>query len=94
MFQSESDFADLVKIPFSLLVVDEFHKMKNEKGKLSTNMRRMRDANDCPVLGLTGTVMPNAHVELWNLMDIVAKGYLGEKRQFEECFVKPIKYGR
>jgi SNF2 family DNA or RNA helicase len=85
---------DSAKLKWKIIIVDEFHKFKNETKHLATNLRRMRDRHGCVVLGLTGTLMQNNHKELWNLVDIVAKGFLGPWSQFEEEYAKPIQLSR
>jgi SNF2 family DNA or RNA helicase len=85
---------DSAKVKWKVIVVDEFHKFKNETKHLATNLRRMRDRHGCVVLGLTGTLMQNNHKELWNLVDIVAKDFLGPWGQFEDLFAKPIQLSR
>lgn len=35
--------------------------------------------------------MPNNHKELWNLVDLVAKGYFQQYEDFEIEYEKPIK---
>lgn len=85
---------DSAKVTWKIIVVDEFHKFKNETKHLATNLRRMRDRHGCVVLGLTGTLMQNNHKELWNLVDIVAKDFLGPWLQFEEEYAKSIQLSR
>lgn len=85
---------DSAIIKWKIIVVDEFHKFKNEEKHLATNLRRMRDRHGCVVLGLTGTLMQNNHKELWNLVDIVAKDFLGPWSRFEEEYAKSIQLSR
>ena len=85
---------DSANVKWKLIVVDEFHKFKNETKHLATNLRRMRDRHGCVVLGLTGTLMQNNHKELWNLVDIVAKSFLGPWSQFEDEYAKSIQLSR
>jgi SNF2 family DNA or RNA helicase len=85
---------DSARVKWKIIVVDEFHKFKNETKHLATNLRRMRDRHGCVVLGLTGTLMQNNHKELWNLVDIVAKDFLGPYGQFADEYAKPIQLSR
>ena len=85
---------DSAKVKWKLIIVDEFHKFKNESKHLATNLRRMRDRHGCVVLGLTGTLMQNNHKELWNLVDVVAKDFLGPWSQFEDEYAKSIQLSR
>jgi hypothetical protein len=59
MFSSSEHFEEFIKIPWKLVVVDEFHVFKNIKGTLSMNLRRLTQEYRCPVLGMTGTPMQN-----------------------------------
>jgi SNF2-related domain len=64
--QSDESATSLREIPWKLVIIDEFHKMKNVKSCLAQNLRLLRDAHDDTVLlGLTGTMMQNDHKELW-----------------------------
>lgn len=50
--------AELLKqLPWKLVVVDEFHKFKNERGKNSKHLRSLKDSTGCKIVGLTGTLM-------------------------------------
>jgi len=80
--------------PWKLVVVDELHKFKNEDALLSKHLRLLRDAHNCVVIGLTGTVMQNRHKELWNAMDMVAKDFFGDWKTFESDYAKPISLSR
>lgn len=82
------------KVQWKVVIVDEFHVFKNVNKNLATNLRAMRDVHQCIVVGLTGTVMQNAHNELWNLVDIVAKDHLGPYTQFDMEYARPIKLSR
>jgi SNF2 family DNA or RNA helicase len=96
MIQSEKAFNALnsANLRWKIVIVDEFHTFKNETKHLATNLRHMRDRHGCVVLGLTGTLMQNNHKELWNLVDIVAKDFLGPYNQFNDDFAVPIQLSR
>jgi SNF2 family DNA or RNA helicase len=38
--------------------------------------------------------MQNNHMELWNIVDLVVKGHLGNDKEFEDHFAHPIRMGR
>lgn len=65
MFSQDAGFADILTIPWKIVVIDEFHMHKNEKGRSAINLRCLRSQNECVILGLTGTLMQNNHKELW-----------------------------
>jgi SNF2 family DNA or RNA helicase len=58
-------FKALKEVKWKLIIVDEFHNFKNVDGKLSENLRSVRDQQECIVIGLSGTLMQNDHKELW-----------------------------
>lgn len=96
MIQGKQGFLALnsLKVKWKLVIVDEFHTFKNENKQLASNLRAMRDTHQCVVVGLTGTVMQNNHKELWNLVDLAAKGHFGPWSQFELEYARPIMLSR
>lgn len=116
LFEMENHFNTLNEIPWKLVIVDEHHKVKNPKAKLTKNLKALRDEQCVPIVGLTGTVMQNNHqgkhdsvllrqdyrknpltffrTELHCLLDLAAKGLIGEWTEFREHFSKPIKLAR
>ena len=92
--QEADTFASLREIPWKLVIVDEFHVFKNESAIKTKNLRLLRDDHNAVILGLSGTCMQNNHKELWNLFDIISKGYLGPWRDFQTKISKPIMIGR
>ena len=95
MIQRPGDVAKLIQSkPWKLIFVDELHKFKNYETQLSTHLRQLRDAHNSIIIGLTGTVMQNRHKELYNAVDIVAKGHFGSWKDFEIDYGKPISLAR
>jgi SNF2 family DNA or RNA helicase len=94
MLARRDDFELISAISWKLVVVDEFHQFKNERGQLSRNLRDLKQQRNCVVIGLTGTVMQNDHKELWNLIDLAANNFLGSWTEFELKYAKPIKQSR
>lgn len=88
------DLKLLLKVPWKLVVVDEYHHFKNEKGKLSQHLRLVRNESGCKLLGLTGTLMQNNYSEPWNLVDMVKPNLLGGYKIFQEDYEFPILLGR
>ncbi|KDP24110.1 hypothetical protein JCGZ_25767 [Jatropha curcas] len=81
----------LSEIEWEIVIVDEAHRLKNEKSKLygacleiSTRKR----------IGLTGTIMQNKIMELFNLFNWVAPGSLGTREHFREFYDEPLKHGQ
>lgn len=69
-------------------------RQQNDKGKGFVALAKLRDTSECPVIGMTGTLMQNNHNELYNLIDLIQPGFLGEEQFFKENFSKPILFGR
>lgn len=67
---------------------------QNPKGQLSTKLRKLKSDHRSLVLGMTGTLFQNDHMELWNLVDLVETGYLGDWDEFRNTTGKAIKLGR
>lgn len=58
----------LSKIEFEILVIDEAHRIKNEKSKLSIDLRSFKSNHR---LLLTGTPLQNNLHELWSLLNFL-----------------------
>ena len=96
-FQSEADFRAInsAAVQWKLVVIDEFHAyFKNVKGHCSKNLRKLKAAHEASVLGMTGTLMQNNHKELWNLVDLVETGLLGDWPSFKIRVGVPIMHAR
>ena len=94
VFMKRADFKEISSVRWKMVVVDEMHLFKKMDGIATVHLRTLRDKCDCSVVGLTGTLMQNNHEELWTLIDLVAKNYLGPWETFKEDFEKPIKLSR
>lgn len=58
----------LAKIKFEYLIIDEAHRIKNEKSKLAIDLRII---NACNKLLITGTPLQNNLHELWALLNFL-----------------------
>lgn len=76
----------LGKIPFSAVVFDEIQAIKNP-ASLRANAARAIDADFR--IGLTGTPIENATIDLWAIMDELAPGALGTLRGFRKRYQTP-----
>ena len=95
MFTQDATLAELKNVEWKLIIIDELHFAKNKKTILSKNIRKLKDGlQEIRVIGLSGTIMSNDQVELWNLTDLVVQGHLGDKNTYELTYGKPIKMGR
>ncbi|KAG6386943.1 hypothetical protein SASPL_152124 [Salvia splendens] len=81
----------LSNIQWEILIVDEAHRLKNEKSKLYTACMKIKTLKR---YGLTGTVMQNKIMELFNLFDLVVPGGLGTREHFREFYDEPLKHGQ
>lgn len=98
MFQNRATLDSLKDIPWKLIVVDEFHLFRNMNNITAKSLRELslhlQDLEmECHVVGLTGTIMPNTHKELWNQVDLASPHYLGSWKAFESQYANPIKRG-
>lgn len=71
------------KFNWRYLVIDEAHRIKNEKSKLSEIVREFRTANR---LLLTGTPLQNNLHELWALLNFLLPEVFSSSEDFDEWF--------
>jgi len=89
-------FDSINEIPWKLVIVDEFHEYKNQKSQAFERLEELRISSrcGCPIVGLSGTIMPNNHKELWTLVSLVRPGLLGDWKSFYNQISKPIMLSR
>ncbi|MCT4579129.1 DEAD/DEAH box helicase [Donghicola sp.] len=76
----------LGKIPFSAMVMDEIQNIKNRATLASKAVEAM---NADFRIGLTGTPIENAAIDLWTIMDRIAPGCLGSGAEFKSRYATP-----
>lgn len=81
----------LSEVKWEVVIVDEAHRLKNEKSKLYIACLDFKTRRR---IGLTGTAMQNKIMELFNLFDWVAPGSLGTREHFREFYDEPLKHGQ
>ncbi|XP_038901191.1 switch 2 [Benincasa hispida] len=81
----------LSEVRWEILIIDEAHRLKNEKSKLYSACAGLKTLKR---FGLTGTIMQNKIMELFNLFDLVAPGSLGTREHFREFYDEPLKHGQ
>ncbi|KAF8413862.1 hypothetical protein HHK36_001856 [Tetracentron sinense] len=81
----------LSEVQWDIVIVDEAHRLKNEKSKL---YRACLEIKTRKRFGLTGTIMQNKIMELFNLFDWVAPGSLGTREHFRDFYDEPLKHGQ
>jgi superfamily II DNA or RNA helicase len=74
--------------PFSLLIADEAHLMKNAETRASKTLKELRSQYR---LALSGTPVENRLEDMRSLFDFVLPGYLGTQTEFKEAFRTPIE---
>jgi SNF2 family DNA or RNA helicase len=82
------DIDDLVKVPWSDVILDEAQNIKNPQAKQTQAVRRLRAANH---IALTGTPVENRLSELWSIMHFLNPGFLGSQVGFRNAFALPIE---
>lgn len=83
--------SSLSDIHWNTVIIDEAHRLKNEKSKLYKACLEIKTLRR---YGLTGTVMQNKILELFNIFDLVAPGSLGTREHFREFYDEPLKHGQ
>lgn len=76
----------LGKIPFSAMVMDEIQNIKNRATLASKAVEAMQADFR---IGLTGTPIENAAIDLWTIMDRIAPGCLGSGSEFKARYASP-----
>lgn len=76
----------LASIPFAALVFDEIQALKNPSSLRSRAALAMRADFR---IGLTGTPIENATVDLWAVMEQLSAGALGTRKDFLEAYSEP-----
>ncbi|PWA82501.1 switch 2 [Artemisia annua] len=76
---------------WEIVIIDEAHRLKNEKSKLYEACLAIKTRKR---YGLTGTVMQNKIMELFNLFDLVVPGGLGTREHFRDYYDEPLKHGQ
>uniref|UniRef100_A0A2K6GPR7 DNA excision repair protein ERCC-6-like 2 n=1 Tax=Propithecus coquereli TaxID=379532 RepID=A0A2K6GPR7_PROCO len=82
---------ELNSLEWSAVIVDEAHRIKNPKARVTEVMKALK----CNVrVGLTGTILQNNMKELWCVMDWAVPGLLGSRTHFKKQFSDPVEHGQ
>uniref|UniRef100_A0A8D0MDY3 DNA excision repair protein ERCC-6-like 2 n=1 Tax=Sus scrofa TaxID=9823 RepID=A0A8D0MDY3_PIG len=82
---------ELNSLEWSAVIVDEAHRIKNPKARITEVMKALK----CNVrIGLTGTILQNNMKELWCVMDWAVPGLLGSEIHFKKHFSDPVEHGQ
>ncbi|KAJ6526575.1 RAD26-like SNF2 family DNA-dependent ATPase [Mycena vulgaris] len=85
------DIASLEDLPWSCVIVDEVHTVKNPNSKTSIAYNSFKCIRR---FGLTGTAIQNSYDELWTILDWTSPGKLGDRSQWRGFVSKPLKLGQ
>ena len=88
----QADRSTLSKVPWSCLVVDEAHRLKNSGGRAVRDLHTFDFAGR--VVLLTGTPLQNDTAELWSLLNFVDGRRFADKEDFESKFGAVKKAGQ
>ncbi len=82
------DSEKLKKIRFALSVFDEAQNIKNPETAQSKAVRQIQADY---TIALTGTPVENRMLDYWSIVDVVMKGYLGNRSSFKQTYALPIE---
>ncbi|MDR1029403.1 MAG: DEAD/DEAH box helicase family protein [Treponema sp.] len=85
------DSTKLQEHPFSLLIVDEAHLMKNADTRGAKTIKQLQSQYR---LALSGTPVENRLEDMRSLFDFILPGYLGTASQFRDEYRFPIEVMR
>ena len=81
------DYSQISETEWSALVLDEAQAIKNPDTHVAQAARALSPRVR---VALTGTPIENSVADLWSLEEFLNPGFLGERREFVERFVRPI----
>lgn len=90
LLRMEGHFNYISRVDWKLIIIDEFHEYRNKKNGYEY-IRDLKKGDHCPVIGLTGTMMPNAYSELYNLIDLIRPNLFGNERDFKAISTSILK---
>ncbi|OBZ74648.1 DNA excision repair protein ERCC-6-like 2 [Grifola frondosa] len=85
------DISFLDDLPWSCIIIDEVHRVKNPRSKLTAAFSRF----ECTTrFGLTGTAIQNSYLELWTILNWTNPGAVGTQSQWEGYVARPLTAGQ
>ncbi|EJD04971.1 uncharacterized protein FOMMEDRAFT_154122 [Fomitiporia mediterranea MF3/22] len=88
---ARGDIDLLSYLPWSVIFVDEAHKLKNPASKITLAFNQFT----CEArFGLTGTAIQNAYDEMWTLLDWSNRGRLGSLKDWRAAVSRPLAVGQ
>lgn len=83
-----NDKATLSKVPWQYIIVDEGHRMKNQKSKFALTLGQQYQSAHRVLL--TGTPLQNNLSELWALLNFLLPKIFASCDEFQKWFDKPL----
>jgi SNF2 family DNA or RNA helicase len=84
------DYETLQQFQFDYLVLDEAQNIKNPESVGAVASKSLKALHR---LALSGTPVENRLKELWSIFDFLMPDFLGNYREFNETFERPIELG-
>jgi superfamily II DNA or RNA helicase len=84
------DYETLKEVQFDYLILDEAQNIKNPESVGAIACKSLRALHR---LALSGTPVENRLKELWSIFDFLMPDFLGNYREFNETFERPIELG-
>lgn len=84
------DYETLNQLQFDYLVLDEAQNIKNPESVGAIASKSLKALHR---LALSGTPVENRLKELWSIFDFLMPDFLGNYREFNETFERPIELG-
>lgn len=84
------DYEELKKIQFEYVILDEAQNIKNPESVGAVASKSLKSFHR---LALSGTPIENRLKELWSLYDFLMPDFLGNYKDFNETFERPIEAG-
>ena len=81
------DYSSVSEVAWSALVLDEAQTIKNPDTQVAKAVRALTPPRR---LALTGTPIENTVGDIWSIEEFLNPGFLGDRKHFEDHFVKPI----
>lgn len=85
------DEAELTKVRWNSVCLDEAQNIKNAYTKQATSVRKLQADHR---IAMTGTPIENRLTELWSIFDFINPGYLGNLRSFARRYSNRIERTR
>jgi SNF2 family DNA or RNA helicase len=84
----QRDIDKLKDLKFKFIILDEAHKIKNPKAKMTLSVKSLNSEHR---VALTGTPVENNLSELWSIFDFVMPGFFGTLSFFKAEYQNPIE---